>query len=245
MFAITAIASEAMFERASRKGTPRIFRAVLGLRLLFGFCIPTALYGASRVWAAGDIFTAGIFVAMAAGMFIFWPGTIILDENSARREKWFGLKKTKSPWSEVSYVGPDREGSITIRARDGRSIEHTKYHVDPTAYSNALKRYVKHSMPAETRIEWQAEWWGFSASTISSELKAKSWEVGLSECGLFGRAATLGRQVEAKTFPVNRARPQMESFLPLVAATVNGGKDLVNPTNCTGKLKTNLFYLFS
>jgi hypothetical protein len=150
MFAITAIASEAAFERASRKGTQRIFRAVFGLRLLFGFCIPTALYGASRMWASGNIFTVCIFVAMAAGMFFFWPGTIVLDEHSARQEKWFGLKKTEIPWSAVSYVGPDRDGSITIRARDGRSIEHTKYHVDPSAYDTALKTHFKDSVSAKS-----------------------------------------------------------------------------------------------
>jgi len=150
LFAITAIASEASFEHASRKGTQQIFRAVLGLRLLFGFCIPASLYGASRVWASGDIFTACIFVVMAAGMFGFWPSTIVLDKHSARQERWFGLKKISIPWSEVSYAGPDRDGSITIRARDGRSIEHMKYHVDPSGFDAALQMCFRHAVSSET-----------------------------------------------------------------------------------------------
>ena len=117
IFAITVIASEAAFERAARKGAQHIFRAVVGLRLLFGIGIPLSLYAASKVWSSGDLFGACIGVAMAVAGIALWPGTIILDDHSARQEKYFGLKKISILWSEVSYAGPDREGSIPRNLR--------------------------------------------------------------------------------------------------------------------------------
>ena len=145
VFAARFIAGEALFEHASRRGDTTVFRPVLGLRILFGIGIPFLLYETPQVVRIGGLFDVmlGLIVGVggATAAFLFWTGTILVDSSSIRETRWFGLKRTRIPWSEVQFAGNDVENTVTIRSKDDKLIKHTQYHVDRAGFIEALKQY--------------------------------------------------------------------------------------------------------
>ncbi len=141
IFAARFVAGEAVFEHASRRGNTLVFRPVLGLRLLFGTGIPLCLYATPQVVKEGTPWLAAIGLGGAVGLFLLWRGTILVDASSIRETRWFGLRRISIPWGEVQFAGDDLENSVTVRTKDDRVIQHTRYHVDRRGFIEALKQY--------------------------------------------------------------------------------------------------------
>src|SRR5438445_4911426 len=143
IFAVRFIGGEAVFERASRRGDIRVFRPVLGLRLLFGIGIALILLtmseeGIKSSTLLSDVLALGVIIIIV----VVFPGTIFVDPTSILENRWFGLKRTQIPWNEVSFAGDDAE-NITVRSKDDHIIRHTKYHVDRRGFIAALKQYCE------------------------------------------------------------------------------------------------------
>lgn len=144
IFAVRFISGEAVFERASWREGVSVFRPVLGLRLLAGTGITVILLTISEEGVTSSTLLWDVLLlAMILGVFFIFPGTILVDQSSIRETRWFGLRRTRIPWNEVSYAGDDAENSITVRSKDDRIIRHTQYHVDRAAFIAALKQYCE------------------------------------------------------------------------------------------------------
>jgi hypothetical protein len=141
VFLLRFLAVEARLEQASRRGEVTVFRPVLFLRLLFGFAVPTLLYGTSQIIKSRDWLIAAISFSMAMLIFLNWPGTIFINGNEIRETRWLGLKRTRISWADVVYAGGDLENRVTVRSKDDHVISHTAYHVDRYGFIEALKRY--------------------------------------------------------------------------------------------------------
>ncbi len=146
IFGIRFIALEATFERASRRAESSRYRPVFGLRLLFGLGLPIFLIGAVQVASHGSLredwrFVA-IFLVFALGMLVFWPSTIVVTRSGIAASRWLGIKSVKFAWSEVEYASRDPDGKTRIVARDGKSITHTQYHVDPNGFVAEVRKYT-------------------------------------------------------------------------------------------------------
>ena len=144
IFAVRFIAGEAVFEHASRRGDVLVFRPVLGLRLLIGFAIvgiPFAILEAAP--GPHDALWEGLLLAIMIGMYAAIPGTILVDRNSIRETRWFGLRRIRIPWNKVSYAGNDADNCVTVRSKDDRIIQHTQYNVDRAGFIAALKEYCE------------------------------------------------------------------------------------------------------
>jgi hypothetical protein len=77
---------EAVFERASRHGDALVFRPILGLRLLFGTGITLIFLTVAELGIkSSNLLGAVLVLAIAVGLFIAWPGTILVDRTLANR----------------------------------------------------------------------------------------------------------------------------------------------------------------
>ena len=142
LFAVRFVGGEAVFEHASRRGDVLVFRPVLGVRLLLGFAIvgiPLAMLEAAP--GPNDALWGGLLVAMMISIYAVIPGTILVDQTSIRETRWFGLRRKKILWSEVSSAGPDIDNAVMVRAKDGRGIQHSQYHADKAGFIQALRTY--------------------------------------------------------------------------------------------------------
>ncbi len=142
IFAVRFVGGEAAFEHASRRGDVLVFRPVLGLRLLMGFAIVVIFLAILE--AAPEPHEAlydGLLLSMMIGTYAAIPGTILVDQTSIRETRLFGLRRTKILWSEVSSVGPDVDNGVMVRAKDGRGIQHSRYHADRAGFIQALTMY--------------------------------------------------------------------------------------------------------
>jgi hypothetical protein len=149
IFVIRFLVVEASYGRSSRRGQAHIFRPVVGLRLLFGVTIPGLLFGASQLVGSGDRWDSllGLVVGIggAATLFVMWPGTIIVDRDSIRETKWFGLRKVRIPWSDAAFAGGDIDNTVVVRSNKNCVIRHTQYHVDRVGFIDLLKQFCEHS----------------------------------------------------------------------------------------------------
>jgi hypothetical protein len=146
IFGIRFIATEATFERSSRRGEVNIYRPVIGLRLCFSMGLPIFLIGAVQIARQGNLredwrFLAG-FLALAFGMIVFWPSTIVVTRSGISASRWLGIKPVAFTWSEVEYASREPDGNIRIVAKHGGSITHTKYHVDPIGFVAEIRKYI-------------------------------------------------------------------------------------------------------
>jgi len=142
IFAIRFIAGEAAFEHASRRGNVLVFRPVLGLRLMFGVGITLVLFLIAKEGISkNELIWKILLLGFAVWWFIAWPGTILVDQNSIRETRWFGLRRVEIPWTDVVFAGGDFENSSTVRSKDDRTIRHTQYHADQAGFIVALKQY--------------------------------------------------------------------------------------------------------
>jgi hypothetical protein len=142
IFAVRFVSGEAAFEHASRRGDLLVFRPVLGLRLLIGLAIVVVLL--TILEAAPEpheVLWGSLLIAMMIGIYAVMPGTILVDRTSIRETRWFGLRRTRILWSEVSSAAPDIDNAVMVRAKDGRGIKHSRYHVDRAGFIQTLRMY--------------------------------------------------------------------------------------------------------
>jgi hypothetical protein len=138
------LAVEALAERAIRRGAVLLFRAPLGLRLLFGFCIPGFVYGAAS--AAAQNFRANwwlsaTFLFFAVFTLAVWPADIGISASGVFEHKYLGLQKRAICWEDAAYAATDPgEKSVTVGSKAGLEIRHTKYHVDRFRFVEELRR---------------------------------------------------------------------------------------------------------
>lgn len=134
--------TEARLTYASAKGDRLIFRAGIGLRLLFGVgiigfsALTLSSIGHEEVW----LLTMGAAFVIA-GCFS-WPATIMICEHGVQRRLWWRGSLT-IPWSEVSGIEKNAGGDIQVFARSGQSITFSRFHIDPTRFLEEVKRRAK------------------------------------------------------------------------------------------------------
>jgi len=147
IFAVRFVASEATFERSSKRAGVSKYRPVFGIRLTFGMGIPIFLIGAFQIATQGhlreDWSSLAIFLVLASGMIVFWPRTIAITSAGISELRWFGLKAVGFAWSDVEYAAREADANIRVIAKNGTSITHTRYHVDPLGFVAEVGKYCK------------------------------------------------------------------------------------------------------
>lgn len=74
-----------------------------------------------------------VFVA-----FYGWPRTIHCNDTSVSQRSLWGRKRT-IPYSAVEAISSDHQGTTTVLG-GGVTIEHTRYHIDPEIFRQAVAR---------------------------------------------------------------------------------------------------------
>jgi hypothetical protein len=141
------LAWEASAERAVQKSDVLVFRAPALLRILFGFAVPTMVYGAGSVVASGKFrqewWVSLTLLVMAVSIVWMWPSDIRLSNDGIVQRRLLGLWARRFAWGDVEYLRPDpSEDSFEVVSTAGRAIKHTKYHVDRERFVAEVKRHV-------------------------------------------------------------------------------------------------------
>lgn len=145
IFGVRFIAMEATFERSSRLKDAVRYRPVLGLRLCYGLGLPISLMGAFQIARQNNLKEDWrfliIFLAMALGTLVSWQHTILITRTGVTESRWFGIKPVTITWPELEYATREPDRNTKIVAKDGRSITHSKYHVDPVGFVDELRKH--------------------------------------------------------------------------------------------------------
>jgi len=130
---------EARLTRVALKANMLVFRAGIGLRLLFGigifgFSLGVVInIGHEDVWLlAGG---AGLVIAACFA----WPVTIIINDREVRRTVWW-RKSVAIPWDEVTAVEKSHGGELQVFGKMGQCITFTRFHVDPSRFRDEVRR---------------------------------------------------------------------------------------------------------
>jgi len=131
---------EAVLERAQVRRAKVLFPPVMSLRLTSWVGVPLLLFAAYKLFTEMHSLRDWFYPASAIGLallaFFSPPGTITVNDSEARIDRYWGLKVCKLAWSEVDCAVYSRaRNELAIYHRDGRSIVHTRLHVDPTRFS--------------------------------------------------------------------------------------------------------------
>lgn len=142
------LAAEAVTEQALRRRNLLIFRAPIGLRLLFGFCVPGMVYAAGAVAysenSRNQWWLSAMFLGFAAWIAYFWPADIGVSKSGIYEQEWLGLWKKTIQWDDVTYATADGpENSVIVVSKSGYRIRHTKYHVDRMDFLHQLTIHGK------------------------------------------------------------------------------------------------------
>jgi hypothetical protein len=146
LLAAHLLASEALAERAKRKGGITLYRPPVGLRVLLGAFLMTMVYGAGAV-ALSDNFAREWWVSvLLLGLAVFcatqWPADLGVSESGIFERKWFGLRKRVFQWQEVASAAPNpADGSVWVVTKSGVTIKHTQYHVDRAGFAAQVKKH--------------------------------------------------------------------------------------------------------
>lgn len=139
---------EAIFERASVRKARISFPPVYSLRAMFWVGIPAFSFATFKV--AGEIQSPMDWVYPTFGVglilltFFSVPGTITLNDEGISVKNPLGLRVKRLFWQEVTSVASSSaRKTITVYGRDGNSITHTQFHVDPQRFLFELRRHVK------------------------------------------------------------------------------------------------------
>lgn len=146
--AVHWIGIEARAERAKRKGEVTLYRAPLGLRLLFGLALPAMVYGAGEValsdnfkhewWVSTLLFAMAIFCALQ------WPPNLGVSDAGIYEENWLGLRRKSFRWEEIaSAMESPSDDSVSVVSNSGATIKHTKYQVDRAGFIIQVKSYCR------------------------------------------------------------------------------------------------------
>jgi len=84
-----------------------------------------------------------IFLVIASGMIVFWPGTIVITSAGISKFRWFRPKAVAFAWSDVEYASREADANIRVVAKNGSSITHTKYHVDPRGFTAEVRKHCE------------------------------------------------------------------------------------------------------
>jgi hypothetical protein len=152
LLAVHLFALEALAERAKRTGQTTLYRAPLGLRILFGAAIIAMVYGAGSV-ASSDDFKRGWWVSVTLlGLAIFcaaqWPAELRVSKSGLYEKKWLGLRKRAFQWKEIASAALDpSENSVRVVTVSGTTVKHTTYHVDRNGFIDQMTTYGKWLAP--------------------------------------------------------------------------------------------------
>jgi hypothetical protein len=144
--AVYWIAIEAQAERARRNGELTLYRAPLGLRVLFGLTLPAMVYGAGAVALSQNFRQDWWVSALLLGIAIFcasqWPSDLGVSDAGIYEQKWFGLRKRSFRWEEIAsaMVSPS-DDSVSVVSKSGVTIKHSRYHVDRAGFILQVKNY--------------------------------------------------------------------------------------------------------
>jgi hypothetical protein len=108
---LSLVAWEASAERAKRKAAVTLYRAIIGLRVLFGGGTIAMLYGAGAV-ARSDNFRRDWWVSVLLfGLAMFcasqWPADLEISESRIFEKRWFGIRKRVFQWQDVASATSD------------------------------------------------------------------------------------------------------------------------------------------
>jgi hypothetical protein len=146
LLAVYVLAWEASAERAKRKGAVTLYRATIGLRVLFGAGTIAMVYGAVVV-ARSDNFRRDWWVSVLLfGLAVFcasqWPADLGVSESGIVEKRWFGIRKRVFQWQDVASAALDpAEDSVCVVTKSGITIKHTKYHADRAGFIAQVKTY--------------------------------------------------------------------------------------------------------
>ena len=146
--AVQWFAIEARAERARRAGETTLYRAPLGLRVLFGVALSGMVYGAG-VFAFSGNFNRDWWVSASLVVTAFlclsqWPADLGVSKTGIYEKQWFGLRKREFSWQEIASAAfnPSDE-SVSIVSKSGVTIKHAKYHVDRAGFIAQVKSYCR------------------------------------------------------------------------------------------------------
>lgn len=145
LIAVHFVMREAIFERARIRKGQICFPPVFGLRATFWLGTPMFLFAAYKVSnEAGSSFDwvyPLIFVGLALLAFFSNPGTITLNAEEISIKRFLGLRVKRLDWQSVSSaVHSTAQKEIVLYAKDGTSITHTRFHVDPSRFEAELQK---------------------------------------------------------------------------------------------------------
>jgi hypothetical protein len=147
LLAIHLFALEALAEKAKRTGKITLYRAPFGLRILFIAGIVGMVYGAGTVALSKefrrDWWVSGLLLGLAIFCAYQWPPELGVSKSGIYEQKWLGLRKKAFTWNEVASAAvASDEDSVWVVAKSGKTIKHTKYHVDRAGFIAQMKTYT-------------------------------------------------------------------------------------------------------
>jgi hypothetical protein len=130
---------EARQTQAAAKGGELIFRAGIGVRLLFGCGIVGFTFGilASLGTEEGWLLVSG--ACFVIGWCFAWPVTLVIGKDGIRRSVWW-RKPVLIPWAEVTGIERNIGGEIQVFGKEGQCITFTRFHVDPIRFQDEVMR---------------------------------------------------------------------------------------------------------
>jgi hypothetical protein len=133
------------FQRGIRVAETTHFPGGLGIRLLCGIMAPVFLYGAGVVALSPtrkqDWWVFLVLLCLAGTCLWLWPEEIVISPTDVSQKRLFGLGTKRITWDDVDYIADDPIRGITVAAKDGLKIVHTKLHVGHEEFLAILKRH--------------------------------------------------------------------------------------------------------
>jgi hypothetical protein len=132
--------TEGRLSRAAFKNGSFVFRAGIGLRLLFMLGICGFTVGIVLSIGREEFWLLAMGAALVISVCFAWPATITVDDAAITRSLWW-RRLEAIPWKQVSAIECNAGGDLQVFGNHGQSITFTRYHVDPTRFQEeVLKR---------------------------------------------------------------------------------------------------------
>lgn len=133
---------EARLTHVRAKGSVLVFRAGLGIRLLFGAgiigfsALTIGSVGREETWLL--VMMAIIVVATCFA----YPTTITIGEIGIQRHVWWRSTQT-IPWNQVTGIEKNAGDDIQVFGDHGQCITFTRFHIDPVGFQDEVMRRAK------------------------------------------------------------------------------------------------------
>jgi hypothetical protein len=152
LLAVHLFALEALAERARRVGEVTLYRAPIGMRVLFGAAIVAMVYGAGAVVLSEnsrrDWWVSILLLVLAMFCASQWPADLGVSKSGIFQREWLGLRTKTFHWEDVASAAPNQaEDSVWVVTKSGVTIKHTKYHVDRAGFIGQMKAYCTWMAP--------------------------------------------------------------------------------------------------